>query len=465
MSCNNLIFYDTETSGINKDYSQIFQCGSIRTNASFDVLETHNTHCQPLPWVIPQPRAMLTNKKTFVFNANISHYEMMLDIHRQWRQWTIDEPAIFVTYNGHSFDEELIRRQFYWNLLDIYLTNTNGNGRLDMLLMMHALVCFAPSALKIPLFEGGPNISLKLEDIARENGLDTDDAHDAIADCEFMVDLFRKIQTSNPAFVTYFISASTKPGIQEHLQQDGFFGFAEVFKRQKFQWPVVPCGSDLERPNYLALFDLGHDPDDIFDLDTSDIYKMIQSSAKDNPIKKCQINKTIPLCPSHLIEDKNIFDLDFDVLEERARKVKSNLDFQQTVSQALSDRIFNSKEPNTIEEAIYAGGFPSPSDKSLMDDFHRFASAEERIKIVRNIKDDRFRLFAERLICQLYPNDAPEDMHTRYQELIGSRVSEDGPWGSLEKASTEIEKLLGESASDEEKSILMDTQAYLNSLR
>jgi exodeoxyribonuclease-1 len=462
--CNNLIFYDTETSGINKDYSQILQCGSIRTNASFETLETHNTHSFPLPWVIPQPRAMLTNKKTFVFKANTSHYEMMLDIHRQWRQWTIDEPAIFITYNGHSFDEELIRRQFYWNLLDIYLTNTNGNGRLDMLLMMHALACFVPSALKIPLFEEGPNISLKLEDISKENGLNTDDAHDAIADCQFMVDLLKKIQANNSDLVSYFLSTSTKAGIQEKLQQDGFFGLAEVFKRQKFQWPVVPCGSDLERPNYVALFDLGHDPDDIFDLDTSDIYKMIQSSSKDNPIKKCQINKTIPLCTSNLIEDKNIFDIDFDLLEERATKVRENLDFQQTVSQALTDRLFNSREPNTIEESIYAGGFPSPADKSLMDDFHRYASAEERIKIARNIQDDRFRLFAERLICQIYPADAPQDMLSRYQELIASRLSEDGPWGSIAKSSLEIEKLLEELSSKEEQSILKDTQAHLNSL-
>ena len=180
-----------------------------------------------------------------------------------------------------------------------------------------------------------------------------------------MVDLFKKIQTNNSDLVSYFLSTSTKAGIQEKLQQDGFFGLAEVFKRQKFQWPVVPCGSDLERPNYVALFDLGHDPNDIFDLDTSDIYKMIQSSSKDNPIKKCQINKTIPLCSSNLIEDKNIFDIDFDLLEERARKVRENLDFQQTVSQALTDRLFNSKEPNTIEESIYAGGFPSPADDHM----------------------------------------------------------------------------------------------------
>jgi exodeoxyribonuclease-1 len=214
----------------------------------------------------------------------------------------------------------------------------------------------------------------------------------------------------------------------------------------------------------VALFDLGHDPDDIFDLDTSDIYKMIQSSSKDNPIKKCQINKTIPLCTSNLIEDKNIFDIDFDLLEERATKVRENLDFQQTVSQALTDRLFNSREPNTIEESIYAGGFPSPADKSLMDDFHRYASAEERIKIARNIQDDRFRLFAERLICQIYPADAPQDMLSRYQELIASRLSEDGPWGSIAKSSQEIEKLLEELSSKEEQSILKDTQAHLNSL-
>ena len=40
---------------------------------------------------------------------------------------------IFVSYNGHRFDEELVRRQFYWNLFEPYITNTNGNRRLDLM--------------------------------------------------------------------------------------------------------------------------------------------------------------------------------------------------------------------------------------------------------------------------------------------------------------------------------------------
>ena len=77
---NNLIFYDTETTGIHKDFSQIIQCGSIFTDSELSIKGEQNIGCAPLPWVIPQPRAMLTNKKINSFKSNTSHYQMMRDI-------------------------------------------------------------------------------------------------------------------------------------------------------------------------------------------------------------------------------------------------------------------------------------------------------------------------------------------------------------------------------------------------
>ena len=59
LSNKNLIFYDTETTGIQKDFSQILQCGSILTDTDLSFLDQQNVGCAPLPWVIPQPRAML----------------------------------------------------------------------------------------------------------------------------------------------------------------------------------------------------------------------------------------------------------------------------------------------------------------------------------------------------------------------------------------------------------------------
>ena len=141
-----------------------------------------------------------------------------------------------------------------------------------------------------------------------------------------------------------------------------------------------------------------------------------------------------------MIDNKDAFDTDFELLEDRAKQVRDNIDFQSLVSQAMADKINNwNNEYDHIEQMIYTGGFPSKQDKDLMADFHRIDSAQERIKICRNIEDQRHRLFAERLICQFYPQEAPEDMMNRYQSLITQRLNEEGPWGSMSKIMTELD--------------------------
>ena len=44
-----------------------------------------------------------------------------------------------------------------------------------------------------------------------------------------------------------------------------------------------------------------------------------------------------------MIDDKNAFDMDFAVLEDRANQVRENTDFQTLVSQAMADKINNWK--------------------------------------------------------------------------------------------------------------------------
>ena len=112
----NLIFYDTETTGTDINFSQIIQCGSVLTDAQLNIKDEQNIGSSPLPWVIPHPKAMLTNKKINSFKSNTSHYQMIKDIYDHWQSWSTNQPSIFVTYNGHRFDEELIRRQFWYNL-------------------------------------------------------------------------------------------------------------------------------------------------------------------------------------------------------------------------------------------------------------------------------------------------------------------------------------------------------------
>ena len=107
---------------------------------------------------------------------------------------------------------------------------------------------------------------------------------------------------------------------------------------------------------------------------------MVQSNSRDGPLKKYKVNKTIPICPAEMLKDKSVFDMSEQELQKRANLVKENIEFQEHVSTAMADRIFNSIEPSHAEEAIYSGGFPDKRDKDLMDDFHRIEDESHRIK-------------------------------------------------------------------------------------
>ena len=462
---NNLIFYDTETTGIHKDFSQIIQCGSILTDNLLNTKDQQNIGSAPLPWVIPQPKAMLTNKKINSFKSNISHYQMMKDIQNQWKEWCSDNPSIFVTYNGHAFDEELIRRQFWSNLLEPYITNTNQNGRLDLMLMIHNIASFFSDEISIPLFEEGPTISIKLEHLAKEHGIDVSDAHDAISDCKFMIVLCQKIKDKIPEVFDSFINISTKEGVKNLLYSDEFLALGEVYRRHSFKYPVVICGADNSRPNDICFFDLSFDPDEILNLDFTEINKIVQSGARDLPLKKYKINKTIPICSHKLLTKNNHFDISHDELQRRADSVKSNEDFFTKVSQAMEDRIMNFPEPDYLEGKIYSGGFPSYRDQDLMKEFHITDEVEHLVKISRNFEDERFRLLAERIICSQYEGEIPGDIKNRYDDLIHERVRTEGKWGSVEKSLQEIDKLLEETTNDEDLNILNATKEKISSMK
>ena len=462
---NKFVFYDTETTGIHKDFSQIIQCGSILTDSNLTNLDEQNIGSSPLPWIIPQPRAMLTNKKINQFKSNTSHYQMMKEIQHKWKEWAIDEPSVFITYNGHAFDEELIRRQLWCNLLEPYITNTNGNGRLDLMLMIHNIASFFSDEISIPFFEGGPSYSIKLEHLAAKHGIDVSDAHDAISDCKFMIGLCKKIKEELPEVFESFINISTKDGIKNLLYSEEFLALGEVHRRHAFQYPVVICGADNSRPNDICFYDLSFDPDEILDLDFTEINKMIQGGGRDLPLKKYKINKTIPVCSSKYLNKKDHFDIDHDELQRRAEIVKNNKDFQTKVSQAMEDRLMNFPEPDYVEGTIYSGGFPSYRDKDLMQEFHACEDVEHLVKISRNFEDDRYRILAERIICSNYDADIPSDVQERYLALTHERTQTDGKWGSIEKSLNDIEKLLNEKEDKEDQIILKATKEKLLSMK
>ncbi|SVD06396.1 uncharacterized protein METZ01_LOCUS359250, partial [marine metagenome] len=154
------IFTDTETTGLDINFSQIIQVGSILTDDAIHTEDSQDLDCKLLPWIVPSPEAFLVHKRIKSLSDNkLSHLEMMMQLRDKWLEWSKERNPVFITYNGHRFDEELFRRQFYWCLLPSYITNTDGATRLDLMFTFQLVANFFSDCVNVPSSEEG-DISL-----------------------------------------------------------------------------------------------------------------------------------------------------------------------------------------------------------------------------------------------------------------------------------------------------------------
>ena len=278
---NNFIFYDTETTGVKElDFLQVIQFACLQTNSDFHTTNSFEQLCSPLPWTLVSPKALLVNKKSEIFQSDINHYQMITNVHKTWTEWTNFEPGIFITYNGMRFDEEVMRRQFYWNLYDPYFTNTNGNSRLDLFLKMFVIAHFYKKDFPIPIKED--KLSLKLEDLANALSLDTTNAHDALADCIFLKELMKSISVMLPNYYNEIMASISKDEIIRSLKEIPVHFNCYFIPRSKTtkSYAFTAFISDYALNKYVPVFDLSKDPELYFDLSYSELERIINTPKK-----------------------------------------------------------------------------------------------------------------------------------------------------------------------------------------
>ena len=440
------VFYDTETTGLDINFSQIIQVGCVLTDNNFNILEELNLSSKVLPWIVPSPDAFLVHRQTDCLDDGVSHFEMMKSLREKWLSWGKDKNLIFVTYNGHKFDEELVRRQFYWNLFDPYITNTNGNKRLDLMSLFQLIGNFYPAEIKIPEDED-ENISLKLTDLAKENNISIENAHDAIVDCMLMVNLMKKIKASAPEALKAAIKGSSKNGNIELTKTKPFSILGEIYRKKKYIYPVIACGQNPNQTNQVALIDLYFDPKKMFEMTD---YELSEQFGAGGGLKKISVNKSVPIMPVDRIKNINNFlDSPFELLESRAKQVSENLEFQNRVCEVM---LINQREypPNKyLEQKVYER-FPSNSDKLWMERFE-ISTWAEKAKLLSGFEDERYRELSQRLINYLKPEFSSNKEKDNFHEFIKERLLTNGPWKmTLEKAISRTNSLRIEAEENKE---------------
>lgn len=424
------IFYDTETTGLEKHFEQILQFAAVQTDDDLVVTDQINLRCRRLPHIVPAPGALITTLLPceHLENGNVSHYEMM----RALQAWLGARcPALLIGHNNLEYDELMIRQAFYQTLHPVYATNTNGNCRADTIVIARTAALYDPGSITVPTGANGKP-TFRLGDLARANNINfaEESAHEALADVGATLNLARFLRGASPIVWERMIANADRTNVLEFLGENDFFCATFFYFGSPYTYVAAACG---RKGSDVALFDLAYDPAPFLDQSVEGLVEAMNGRAK--VIRSLKINAQPALMPFDLVPDSVRGGvLDRLTYEQRARLIAANPDFQQRVGSALASRFEDGEVSPFVETRIY-DGFPTNADQALMARFHEIPW-EERFAFCDNFDDPRLAEIGKRLVFLERPDTVPDTHRIDFDAWLRSRLMTDEPvpWMTIPKA-------------------------------
>lgn len=451
------VFYDTETTGCSSAFDQVLHFAAIKTDHNLNVVERFEVRSRLLPHVIPSPEAIKINGvgvEQLTDPALPSHYEMVASIREKLEEWS---PSIIVGHNSIAFDEHFLRQALYQTLHYPYLTNTNGNCRLDSMRLAQATSLYAPEALKVPMT--GEKKSFGLSALAIENGFKPPREHSAIFDAETTMQLCKLLNDEAPEVWSTLVRFAQRNSIIDFVNDEAMFSLSEYSYGKPYSWIVSVVGTNPENRNEIIVFDLVHDPAELEVLDDSALRLRLGTYPK--PVRSFRANGCPIIFPEYEAPDIAMAKkISFSELERRALKIEENQVFSKRLLSAYLDGVQEKKQSSHVEEQIY-DRFTNNQDQALSENFHKH-SWSDRLSLVTSISDDRLQTLGERLIYIERPNELSSDSRRKHEIATAKRVLGEGdsPWMTLPNAIQEAQDLI-EKTNGKGRALLTELQNYL----
>lgn len=478
------IFYDTETSGLERDFSQILQIALVFTDDNLNILSSKKIDCRRSPWVVPSPGALLTTGFTpdDLKNSKNSNFEMMQEID----QWVRSQywPVIFAGYNSIGYDEDVLAQNFHMNLLDPNLTNAKSpsnsehNSCFDVMIAVQTIQAYSPGALKLDIMNDAkdPQPSVKLSLVAQQNGvsLSSEDAHDAMNDIKATVGVAKVCKKVAPQIWEHLHAISTREGVEDFVAKNKIFTHTTYsFGKKK---PVVATSVATREGSGMTeiFFDLSIDPAPYMAMTADQLKDVLinqdKKPAKGAPqpvqafrlVRKNSMPIIMPMDMSDPVLPKGF---DEKVAEARADAIKANPQFQKNLAEAarlakeskksaLTPKTHTQQPEEQIDAEVPAA--IKPKLDQWMQEFRASGSWKEAAALVtdfytrfeKELEDEpsirRFVKFAGRIVFE----HAPEELSAQKQDQMNAYIAAhiltadtDVPWMTIAKARKELEKI------------------------
>ena len=280
------VVWDCETDSAQTDWATMLEVGAVLLDNNFKKIDQFEARCRLPKDRVPTATALCINKSNvdLLTKGNYSHYQMIGLLEQTFRGWAKKHGSLtFLGYSSINFDDEVIRKEFFKSLRKPYLTNTEGNVRHDALNIVRAAFAIDDNILQTELNEKG-NKSMKLESLSRLNGIESIDAHSALADTIMTVKVLDLIKEKQPYLWPEYFKTSSKIIIENLIKQEKIFTIQESFYGKHKLFCTAPLHPNAcEHPVYKGWFqavDLRVDIELIQQLNYGDLKREMRKSPK-----------------------------------------------------------------------------------------------------------------------------------------------------------------------------------------
>ena len=364
------LFYDIETTGLNKCFDQVLQFAAIRTDLSLHELERYDMTVQLTSDVIPAPEAMITHRLRL---SELALGRAELEVIREIHGLMNTPSTISLGYNSLGFDDEFLRFSFYRHLLSPYTHQYAAQcQRMDLYPITVLYYLFKRDTLHWPHVDGKTN--LQLAQLSKANHWSVGPAHRAISDAEAALSLAHQLIQERTLWddaVSHFdkkmeghryqqLSTVFTVGnkiYKEALLVQGQLGFDLCY-----QTPVLSLGQHRHYKNQSLWLRL----------DTEQLQKTtLNDVASTTVILRKRAGEQPLLLPTHR---RFLIHLSHE-RQQLALENKAWLQAHPDVLQNICDYYQHYQYPRwehvDIDAALYDLDFPTPHEEQLFQQFHK----------------------------------------------------------------------------------------------
>ncbi len=467
-------FYDLETSGINARAQRIMQFAGQRTDENFNPIgEPQNWLVKLTEEILPDPDAIMitgiTPQKTF--EEGYTEAEFL----KLFYEEVLQPDTVIMGFNTVRFDDEFMRATLWRNFYDPYEWQwQDGRSRWDLMDVVRIVRALRPEGIHWPVDQKGQPTN-RLELLTKANGLDHENAHDALNDVFATIAVAKLLRKKQPKVFDYLLGVRNKKQIVELLDLQDPKPFVYCSGRYSNKWQkttaVLPV---VEGPNGSVLvFDLRADPLEFAKLDDTALKAKLFSRDETTeilPVKVLKPNACPAVAPLGVFnkEVQERLELSAKTIEENFNKFRSISGFGERIGLLFSENDESRRKKYGTETdpdfQIY-DGFVGDQDKTKM---RIIRAADENSLADTNVEfaDERLEKLLIRYKARNFPRSITDSERQLWESYRSERIMQ-GKNGqlSLEQFAKRLSELMSAKASDDNALFLLqELQLYAESI-